>query len=142
MDGVKVWVYSVPHSGTWFARQLIKNAGIPVDVAHFGDSPAPRDRVVVPLRAPLQVSKSWANRGRPHADLCGRMVAQMEYCNHHDVNFLPVDAMNRDAYLTILSMVLGKDLKTDWKPLHCRDGDKEPRPLPEGIMKWYGRFGY
>ena len=78
--------------------------------------------LVVPMRHPMAVAQSWANRGKPIAEhpVHEPMIKLFRNLIEHVVPlnplYLPVDVPNRDKYLRALSDVVGRELKTDWAP--------------------------
>jgi hypothetical protein len=131
-----VVIASVPHSGSHFA---VETVGLPLrsrapgGVAYAnlwhvysGESlkyikeNAEGGMVVVPLRHPLAVAQSWANRGKPIAEhpVHEPMIRLWRNLIEHVVPlkpyYLPVDIEKRETYLKRLGKALGREIKTTW----------------------------
>lgn len=132
-----ICVASIPHSGTHFITELI---GLPIQqLSRCGEAymqtvhtypgasveritKMKREgfRIVSPLRHPMAIAQSWANRGKPVAGLgSGDRLVDVLRCMIDEVSpmvdaWLPLDAPERETFLVRLSRIVGRDLKTDW----------------------------
>jgi len=113
-------VYSVPHTGTTFLRGLLVDAGLDVEVAHFGKKAIKLDApIVCPIRDPEKQYITWKTR-ETNVDCFESWRIFNHLYENHSLHIIPVDGEGRDVYLSILSDYLGKELKTDWTPLNSR----------------------
>lgn len=124
-----ILVASVPHTGSHFAVHTI---GLPAqNLYHVYEGESLRiikdahesgALIVVPMRHPMQVAQSWANRGKPivehpvHEPMVRLFRSLIEHVVPLDPMYLPVDVPDREVYLRALSAALGKELVTDWAP--------------------------
>ena len=131
---VLIYVLTIPSTGTHFVRDHLLQGQTDVYCRHiWPDNPEEwakpivekSDRIIVPLRHPYEVAKSWArrpDRGLPLADLrlwWRTLVHQVDPLRPH---YLPLDTRERDFYLQDINRDLGLRLKTDWPIVREADG--------------------
>ena len=132
-----VFCASVHHTGTNFVSKLFtdlgyeftdktpKEAGNSVNYfhrCHIGDSTATElgewlnvdVPLIVPLRHPIEVAKSWLARDKP----IERMVRQFQILNErvdcHNPLYLPIDHPYREQYFNYLRLATDLELSTEW----------------------------
>ena len=89
--------------------------------------------IIVPLRHPISVAKSWVARSEP-GEPAGFQIEQMfkqyellfEFAEISDTLWLPVDHPERNGYIAIMSMRLKLHFSTNWKPYGARPVDRQP----------------
>lgn len=135
-------VLSIPHSGTHFAKSLFNPEYLshvfPDTVDEWIKGAREQDMVIVPLRHPFAILKSWKNirPGRIQAEmahyfeLLERVVDRELACG---VPFyLPVDLPGeRDDCLEAINIYAGREYKTDWQPVR----QAHPYELPGQLLK-------
>lgn len=116
-------IASVPHSGSRFVQKLLGCKFLHVYSGESLDEIKRHDTIVVPLRHPLAVAKSWKRRGKPITEhpkhecmvrMFRNLIDQVDPLNP---KYLPVDNARRTSALIALEFHLGMVLKTDWAPV-------------------------
>lgn len=132
-----VFIASVHHTGTQFTQKLFEDLGyIPTDKTpqeagnsanyfhrcHISDSIMTELTdwlhmgvpIVVPLRHPIEVARSWLARKKP----ISQMVRQFEILEQQVDGFkplyLPIDHYDRNTYLHYLRLEIDPNIDTDW----------------------------
>lgn len=83
--------------------------------------------LVVPMRHPMSVAQSWANRGKPivehpvHEPMIKLFRNLIEHIVPLNPLYLPVDVPDREKYLAKLSKAVGRELKTSWDRVSHHD---------------------
>jgi hypothetical protein len=141
-------IASVPHSGTRFTRDLLKQHGWHersgrrrMALWHFDQGARPAaDVIICPLRHPQRVAEAWAKRGKAVEWIEPQVRRMVEL----EAYFLPIDSPTRDEYLDAISDRLGITLTTTWRPLHVSKAPlREPvddAGLFDKFRSFYGRF--
>lgn len=160
-----VFIATVHHTGTQFTEKLFKDAGYgPTDKtnglngqndyhrAHI-DYPVQTELkdwlergfpLVVPLRHPLAVAKSWKARRKPIEQLIRQYELLETLVDPYQPLYLPIDHPERDRYFTNLRLKVDLRLKTDWA-VHAskakgsdHQAQLEPVPLDKNDIKLLG----
>ena len=155
-----VVVVSVPHSGTQFVfKQLlgwlepeIRNPARSADKhgkIWFHVDP---DRLVelrsltdypwiVPMRHPLRIGESWKGRHKRLDRLVELLEIQRNFVHQFNPLYLPIDAANRQDFLTEINQRLGTELETDWANFtstgHWDWLDEAEREMLMPYVRWY-----
>lgn len=133
-----ILIASIAHSGTHFVGELLdypyqneSRCGeqfarsmhtYPDGLGLLHEAVKQQAIVVAPLRHPWAIAQSWANRGKrisrhpSQPTLVDVMRCMIDDVAPHVTAWLPLDVPDRDVYLRTLSVIVGKDLKTDWEP--------------------------
>lgn len=129
-----VFIASVHHTGTQFTEKLFKDAGFgPTDKAavngqndyhraHIADSVATELKdwlergfpLVVPLRHPMEVAKSWLRRKKPIPQMVRQFELLVELVDPYKPMYLPLDHEFRERYLAAIRRECGTQIVTDW----------------------------
>ena len=146
-------VLAIKHSGTTFTTNLVKGDRKPVgglarrlltyNAAHLINSDGycfihVHDftneqlanlcrycTIVVPIRHPLDVAKSWHTRGHkidPMLECWDRLIALSK---GFSFNYLPIDSPRRESYRIALERKLGQEFNTDWASPNHFESDKQ-----------------
>lgn len=98
--------------------------------------------VVIPLRHPKVVAKSWQARKKDELEMIEAWRCLVNDVDAFNPHYLPVDADNRDEHLKKLNADLGLDLETDWQPKgvkqnnsHLRHHDITATPAVDALCK-------
>ncbi len=70
--------------------------------------------IIIPLRHPKVVAKSWADRKKDEQELIECFECLVNDVDKFDPYYLPLDSDRRDEYLQKINEGLGLDLVTDW----------------------------
>lgn len=139
---MKIGIFSIPHSGTRFAKKLIVGIAQHLSEQSYRNYPDDFDVVIMPFRKPETVLASWLNRDkyRIHLVACYQMLLEFWSNNYLP---LPVDHPDREKYLGRISEAVGLELKTDWEPIGHSAGNNTSMPIPEAyeipiIRELYG----
>jgi hypothetical protein len=155
---------TIPGTGTHFLRELLKDEESnvvhiwPNEVEVWSQALHEHDpSIIVPLRHPMEVAKSWKRRpGR------GLELDKLPYWWQYMIGlvdpakpwYLPLDVPDRDGYLDQINFDLGLSLKTDWAvkreelasiPVDSKLTPVERRRVQDMIVKgapFFSRFGY
>ena len=152
---------SIPHSGTRFLRNNI----FPDcdEVPYFSSAPGytfdhidpwnycnvismldVTTRIIIPLRHPARVHKSWEKRGREHQ--MDRMWAGWSLLAHSlsknfTVKYIVIDGPNRELQASVIRRYLSlPEISIDWTPFKSKDGDfnaKTDVPIPSKLLEFY-----
>lgn len=113
------------------------------------------DTLVSPMRHPMAVAQSWANRGKPiaehpvHQPMIELFRNLIDIVDKWGVTYLPLDVPDRDRWLKRLGERIGAELKTDWRPKSHHD--IRPATLHHDDIAavdelltdpFFGQFGY
>ena len=132
-----VFVASVHHTGTQFTQKLFvdldyevtdklpgetENNGNYFHRCHISDSCRTELNewlhrgvpLIVPLRHPLAVMRSWLARGKSVEEMCRQFELLFELVDPHQPLYLPLDSPLRDKYFTNLRLKVDLSLNTDW----------------------------
>jgi hypothetical protein len=112
-----IQLFSVPHTGTHFLKEVIESAGVPVKARHVEGWSMTDDLVVCPIRNPLDTYKSWIARGRDQ-DFTEKWNLLNTIYKEQQPLIIPIDTDERDRFLKMLGILLGKTLTTDWSPVN------------------------
>tara|TARA_R110000803_G_scaffold210685_1_gene283167 strand:- start:4844 stop:5407 length:564 start_codon:yes stop_codon:yes gene_type:complete len=110
-------LFSVPHTGTHFLKQLLESAGLQVRARHWEGWSKTDQQIVAPIRNPYDTFVSWVNRGRDQ-DFLEKWQIFNEAYETQDLLILPIDTNDRDKRLRTFSAELGIKLDTDWTPVN------------------------
>lgn len=120
-------VYSIPHTGTHFLDKLLTDHHVNLwRSIHITGEPEVEEweRLVIPLRHPRQVAKSWAKRFHKNGNQTWKSWSkawlQLSLLRGH---FFIIDG-DRDYELKALSDYVGVELTTDWAPQNHMEGDE------------------
>ena len=78
----------------------------------LGEYPA-----IAPLRHPVSVERSWLSRKMMVGEMIDEFRLMVEFSERYDFHFVPLDAEDRDKYITAINNDMGLDLKTNWGPV-------------------------
>ncbi len=70
--------------------------------------------IVVPVRHPFAVAKSWLARGRPLDEMLRQYELLINVVDAANPLYLPLDSEFRDRYFTRLRLKVDLKLSTDW----------------------------
>ena len=91
---MSIHVVSVPHSGT---RTLVEHLNAYTKY-HFHNSVviSPRDEIHIPIRHPMSVARSWAERGKAFSGLLEAYRAMFRYMEGDDATYTlhPVEGLS------------------------------------------------
>lgn len=108
---------------------------------HFGLRDIPEGIVLVPVRDPRAVARSWVSRGEDVLRMFDCMNAMMSFAR--PVHYLPIDRPDRDTWLQAFARAIGVVLSTDWRMVGTVGGDSPHEVDVSSVMPWYSeRFGY
>lgn len=139
-------ILSVPHTGT---RTLVDITGYTFMHSYEYMTPTQITNgegvLCAPLRDPVEVWKTWYQRysGRGYLmdpdhpksmESAWRGMSALD--RFFDIIYVPVDVPERDEQLQILAEAMGRELRTDWKPVGARADHKKTRPVPEKDLRW------
>lgn len=145
---------AVRHTGSQFLLGLLGNRitlrgsgdGVVFDHTYDGHMPHFRrwlesvDTVVIPLRDPEMVARSWAKRGEhKHWEMQWR---NLFWFDQFDPLYVCIDHPEREVQLQAVSERLGKPIETDWKPVNESHGPIGDMPEYEWLYQnpVIGRF--
>ena len=151
---------SVKHNGSRFGMKLL-GANIPrinPKFDHFSAGSKEKIEnwckercVIVPLRHPEKVARSWKRDGFPLADLLSSYSVMLSLAEENRFHYLPLDTPCRESRLRQIELELGHDLPTSWSVVGS-DGPSPKLSLSESTrmkdfalenMGFFGRFeGY
>lgn len=132
-----VFVASVHHTGTQFVQKLFedadyqitdltpKEAGNSVNYlhrSHIADAVMTElDEwlnlgipVIVPLRHPMAVAKSWLARKKPIEEMIRQFQILVELVDPFGPLYLPIDHEHRELFLSRIRHECGSEIVTDW----------------------------
>lgn len=112
-----VKIFSVPHTGTHFVKELLEAHGLQVKAKHVEGYKDDEEIIILPVRDPEATCKSWSARGRRDGFI-ERWEKLNEISQNPNAHILPIDTDDRDEYLKALSKVLNVELNTDWYPVN------------------------
>ena len=109
---MKVQIASIPHNGTQFLLKMLQDNNIEVDcIGHLTDNLDYSDwtNIIVPMRKPYDVAISWGRRRKDYGwdEMYQRLLET-------PAHFFFLE----DRSLDKLSIHLGMELITDWKPVN------------------------
>ena len=110
-------LFSVPHTGTHFLKQLLESAGEQVRARHWEGWSKTDQQIIAPIRNPYDTFVSWVNRERDQ-DFLEKWQIFNEAYETQDLLILPIDTNDRDKRLRSLGAKLGLRLQTDWTPVN------------------------
>lgn len=145
-----VFCASVHHTGTNFVMKLFedlgyqttdktpKEAGNSVNYfhrCHIADSCATElgewlnlgVPIIVPLRHPMEVARSWLSRKKPIEDLIRQYQMLVEVVDPHGPLYLPIDHPDRETYFWHLRLECDPTLDTDWPIVSSKREGSEHR---------------
>jgi len=70
--------------------------------------------MIIPLRHPYLVAKSWELRGKPLTELTENFKLLVNELDPLSPLYLPIDVENRQDYLDKINKELGLELRTEW----------------------------
>jgi len=117
---MKVFVFSVPHTGTRFLTNLLRDAGVEVQQVHFNGRYQPimweGERVViVPRRDKQATIDSWARRGRTDPDFEESWTEMEDFVEEFDPYQLHIDdPEQRIDDIRQIEELIGESLDPDW----------------------------
>lgn len=129
---------SVQRSGTRFTQRILTAGGL--KTAQLHSAPTMMDRIelwlerccqlglpiVIPMRHPVSVAKSWYARGDQLDDMFEQWRLMIQCAERCRPWFLPVDHPERDEFLAELSEGIGGErLKTDWHKYGSKPGSQD-----------------
>ena len=132
-----VFIASVHHTGTQFTEKIFLDAGYgPTDKPEKGGRPENNDYhrahiapsvqtelkdwlergfpLVVPIRHPVAVAKSWLARRKPLEQMLEQFELLQSLVDPYQPLYLPLDSPHRDRYFTNLRLKVDLKLNTDW----------------------------
>jgi len=138
-----VFICSVHHTGTQFTQKLFtdlgyeitdktpKEAGNSVNYlhrCHIADSVLTEllhwlhmgVPIVVPLRHPMEVARSWLARGKPISEMVRQFQILDELVEQFMPLYLPIDQPYRETYLHHLRLECDPNLNTDWQKVSSK----------------------
>lgn len=141
-----IFIASVHHTGTQFTCKLFVDAGYeqnskwpegrkgtpdPANYfhrSHIADSVGTELRhwldlgipIVVPIRHPIAVLKSWLVRKKDPLELKKQFELLIKVVDPYKPLYLPLDSPDREDYLTDIRLKVDLGLKTDWKPYRSK----------------------
>ncbi len=148
-----VFIASVHHTGTNFATKLFEDLGYQitdkgvkeagnsanyVHRSHIADSVMTElddwlhmgVPIVVPLRHPMEVAKSWLARKKPIEEMVRQFQILAEVVDRHGPLYLPIDHADRETYLHHLRLEIDPNLDTDWPIVSSKvEGSEHPAQL-------------
>ncbi len=162
---IKAVVGSVPHCGTQFTQQLFAPLTVADEIEgdgiisrHFYNDQLPLFRVlvergyplIVPLRHPAEVAKSWSKRREPVAEMCDFYRRMVSAIDPLQPAYLPIDVADRDSYIIAINERFGFELETDWVPVGSAEGTYKFSLTEKAMIAnitwelrdFLGRFGY
>lgn len=126
-------LFSVPHTGTLFLKDLLRSNGVNVRARHWEAWKPTEELIVAPIRNPYDTYVSWVSRERKQHFITKWKIFNIAYLTQ-DLVIIPIDTIDRDEHLTSLSKRLGKELKTEWKPIN--QGPRKKIDFPD-LMEVY-----
>ena len=128
---------SVQRTGTRFVQRILQQAGIKPAQLHAAQAHMDRIEIwlekcrdeglpiIIPLRHPISVAKSWRVRGEPLEAMFDQWALLAEIVDVSRPLFLPVDHPERDEFLREMSGQLNMDLQTRWKKYGSKPGSND-----------------
>lgn len=87
-----------------------------------------RGVMVVPLRDPVEIYRSWRRRGRSVSYLREQLEILSNGVHGYDPIYVPLDHGDRDMQLLKVEEAFGIKLQTDWAPVGHREVEVELEP--------------
>lgn len=138
-----VFVASVHHTGTQFVQKLFEDSGYKITDktpkeagnsvnylhrCHITDSVMTELMqwlhmgipIIVPLRHPKEVARSWLARNKPLTDLVRQFKILEEVVDAFTPLYLPIDHYSRETALYQLQLECEPKLHTDWPVVGSR----------------------
>ena len=109
-------IYSIPHTGTHFLKDLLEKSGLTVKALHIEGWKPTKEHIINPIREPFKTWVTWESRNREQ-DFKIRWLLLDEIYRTQDVSIIPIDTDDRDKHLQDLSKRLNLELYTEWKPV-------------------------
>ncbi len=155
-----VFCASVHHTGTQFVQKLFEDIGYQItDLTpkeagnsanylhrcHIADSVMTELTdwlhmgvpIVVPLRHPMEVARSWLARGKPVSEMVRQFQILIECVDRHGPLYLPIDHDCRKTYLHHLRLECDPNLDTDWPIVPAKNGDTKQQHVVEPNFEDY-----
>ncbi len=140
---MKFLFLSVKHSGLRLCKNHVFK-DFPSEYRHFEEHPMGElhrvsldfDAVIIPMRDPMAVAQSWANRGYLMEPLIQGLIklANFAHTSHHYVFHIPIDSrLTRDVWLTHIENKFDIALNHDW-PL-VTAGEHPKRKIPNDVYE-------
>jgi len=82
--------------------------------------------VIMSLRRPRSIIKSWRKRYNNTSGLYTQMMLSYYFIQTHEPLLLPVEEPDRAAYLHFMGKALGLDLRTDWEKIGTSIAQERP----------------
>ncbi len=111
-------LFSVPHTGTYFLKGVLEDAGFKVHARHWEGWRLSGDLIVAPIRNPYDSFTSWVSRQRNQNFQEKWDMFNKAYESDQRMIIVPIDTHDRDVHLKRLSNFLNTDLATDWTPVN------------------------
>ena len=86
-----------------------------------------QNTVVIPLRHPRVVERSWQDRNLNIADLVDNFEFLANEIDPIKPHYLPLDSRYRDRFLRQINDALGLEIETDWEPVKSERGNWQLR---------------
>ena len=152
----KLPIFSLPHSGTTFClNYLLADPVLHAEsfmmyhvnsVIRVVDSMDESMAVVMPVRHPFRIMRSWVSRGRPpaekkHSNFIYQFdeffrVAEIAKERGSGPYHIPIDCPDiRDGYRDKLAERLGADLPTDWPKKNAIESESQYIDIPHESME-------
>ncbi len=130
-----ILVASVHHTGTNFVmKDLLRSYKLThASIRVIGDNPfhktqlhiqkrytselaywLPRSKVIVPIRHPVDVALSWKRRLKDLNEMKAQFEMLLSVVDDYNPAYLPIDAMDRDWWLSQLNQRFSTNLSTNW----------------------------
>lgn len=141
-----IYGLTIPRTGTHFLTTLLEDYEAkvvhiwPKEVDTWSQLLHAGDPIIVPLRHPLEVAKSWKRREIGPGDTLKvldlpqwwrLLIGVVDPAHPY---YLPLDVPDRDNYLARICLLADVDLETDW-PVLREDGAPPADPAVELTME-------
>ena len=145
-------LFSIRHTGTHLVQDILTRAGVPFRPLHIDEAYAEAlcaqitgDTIVVPLRHPARVLRSWLGRtgiNNTETKLWAAWDFLISKIAPTQPHYLTVDVPEiRDAQLSKLSAAIDYPLETEWPVLNSHtDSNQCPLDIsqvPPRILNFY-----
>lgn len=112
-----ILILSVEHSGTRFVKNHLLHQNwsryqhlVPHQREYIERMPGMYDFTFVPLRAPMEIARSWARKAKPMGLLAERLEMLATMFEDEEPLWIPIDTPDRDEYVQRASEATGLDL--------------------------------